>query len=1162
MKNKILAMLLVTFVLLNTFSAISHAADIVTHVQKIWINNTITAINWNKEEEPDALRVTINTRIRTENKIVPDFTTHFIRLRIKQDLKMKYVTETEAAYKDYVDKKFLILLGIPKKDNPSKTETFILNKEKGSEVECTEENGSYIIDIKSISDKIKNKLAQLTEDELKRAELFLTYSSDLPIHEIPSQGDKTFATDTGGNNLIEFVDKSTNTAAAIPTQYLPDKNSYNQNFGFVAFDKNKIKIQRDNHDKSLYTVEYEWDYYNSEVDVVGKTLTINRKIPDGAKQHQSVIIKIPISNHFQLAKYNELADNANGTQIEGINITKDLYTTIPGVHVEMTSLNGAAYSAGQTYYDRASNILFIVFKTADSNNYVGNVKVKMELRKVGSWAAQETLFHKGEGNNNGIFSLSSKYDNGLQFIMNQSSPYSANDHSTVKKTEFSSPKLSTYPYKAQHLFQNDNGNEEDTNEITPTIYHGPKDIKTEYDGTHMEVQQVIKEGYTLKEIKNITITEEEANNIVKILYTKNKVKLIANSAKIKADGTEKEVEGFTSEPHISGIKNLDDSEIAAVGKGTAVGIYDVNFSTTNAKVKDADGKVYFAEYQKGKLEITDKETAKYTVRHILDNGTVLRSEEKNGEVGTTPDVKAIAHDTVDALAKEGYQLMRAEDAAITADGKAVSKLVYQKNRIKLTAKSETATYSAVEIVVTGFATEPEGKQVTNLDGSEIRAIGKGKDVGVYEVEFLTTHEKVKDADGKVYFAEYEKGKLEITAKAAVKYTVQHVLNDGTLLRSEEKKGEVDTTPNVKEIVRNTVDVLAKEGYRLIRAEDAAITADGKAVSKLVYQKNRIKLTAKSETATYSAVEIVVTGFATEPEGKQVTNLDGSEIRAIGKGKDVGVYEVEFLTTHEKVKDADGKVYFAEYEKGKLEITASQSSPSFSGNDYILTPLKQNPKLPMHRSYMFGYPDNTIRPESNITREEAAVILHRLLEGQLPSATGKVPADRLSDVTKDSWAKKEIISLFHSGVITGTPDGTFRPKDNITRAEVAAMIARFKGFPFAGIQSPLKDINGHWAASYISGAYDKGFVAGYPDNTFKPDSPITRAEYIVILNNLMDRRVKPKDVLSGYKTYQDANAPSKWYYYPLIAACNTYTYEEYKEDGKIYQKWIALYNEEK
>lgn len=205
----------------------------------------------------------------------------------------------------------------------------------------------------------------------------------------------------------------------------------------------------------------------------------------------------------------------------------------------------------------------------------------------------------------------------------------------------------------------------------------------------------------------------------------------------------------------------------------------------------------------------------------------------------------------------------------------------------------------------------------------------------------------------------------------------------------------------------------------------------------------------------------------------------------------------------------------------------------------------------HYAYVVGYPDGMIKPENNITRQEVASIFFRLLT----DATRDIfysKTNTFDDVKADMWSNAAISTMTQAGVITGYKDNTFKPANNITRAEFATIAAKFDSGTYLG-PNKFNDIDGHWAAEYINRAAERGWISGYDNGSFRPDAYITRAEAMTLINNVLERHVTEENMLSEMSTWPD-NTSDKWYYIPVQEAANSHYYEKY-ENG--YEKWTKM-----
>ncbi|MBO5328909.1 MAG: S-layer homology domain-containing protein, partial [Anaerotignum sp.] len=206
----------------------------------------------------------------------------------------------------------------------------------------------------------------------------------------------------------------------------------------------------------------------------------------------------------------------------------------------------------------------------------------------------------------------------------------------------------------------------------------------------------------------------------------------------------------------------------------------------------------------------------------------------------------------------------------------------------------------------------------------------------------------------------------------------------------------------------------------------------------------------------------------------------------------------------------------------------------------------------HFAYVAGYPDGMVRPQQNITRAETAAIFYRLLNADVREAN-TTTEHNFSDVPAGEWYEVHVATLSAMGILSGRDNGTFDPNAPITRAEFAAICARFdKGE--VEVNQTFKDIAEHWAKDEIEHAAARGWVSGYPDGSYLPEQKITRAEAMVIINRALCRVPETvDDLLPGMKTWVD-NQPGDWYYLPVQEATNGHTFE-YKD--ATYERWIEL-----
>ena len=209
----------------------------------------------------------------------------------------------------------------------------------------------------------------------------------------------------------------------------------------------------------------------------------------------------------------------------------------------------------------------------------------------------------------------------------------------------------------------------------------------------------------------------------------------------------------------------------------------------------------------------------------------------------------------------------------------------------------------------------------------------------------------------------------------------------------------------------------------------------------------------------------------------------------------------------------------------------------------------------HFAYIVGYPDGNVKPGSSITRAEVATIFFRLLTEDVRTANS-TQANSLSDVSRGQWFNHAISTLSSMGIVKGNPDGTFDPDAPITRAEFAAIAARFDD-KNTNNTSNFSDIASHWAKDEIGVAANKGWTNGYPDSTFRPDQYITRAEAMTLVNRVLNRLPeKSEDLLDDMIKWPDNADASVWYYLAVQEATNSHDYSD-KSDADKYEKWTKI-----
>ena len=345
------------------------------------------------------------------------------------------------------------------------------------------------------------------------------------------------------------------------------------------------------------------------------------------------------------------------------------------------------------------------------------------------------------------------------------------------------------------------------------------------------------------------------------------------------------------------------------------------------------------------------------------------------------------------------------------------------------------------------------------------------------------------------------GKVELTDIALDTYTI-------TVSRSGYRSASASTTLNTLSASQTITIVLSPNDSGGSGTPDASLTircVDEQGAT--LFEQTVSAVTGKTETI-----------YAPPLRGYSLAQGEpGSRSCRILPGKN----EVTFRYIADEVELEDPKI------------------PTGDGRPPVSSAIKETLETEEHIRYIQGFPDGTVRPEENISRAEAAAIFWRLIRDAEKNDTAE---GAFHDVNGDKWYAQAVNYLAGMGVVTGYEDGSFRPQNAISRAEFAAMIARFDELETADIE-PFADISEqHWACDYVISAYLKGWMSGYPAREFRPESPITRAEVVMIVNRMLGRGIQAKNIPSNlHGLYPDLPA-NHWAFAEIIEASVEHDYE--------------------
>lgn len=710
--------------------------------------------------------------------------------------------------------------------------------------------------------------------------------------------------------------------------------------------------------------------------------------------------------------------------------------------------------------------------------------------------------------------------------------------------------------------------------------------------------------YTLKDgtkAINYHIHKEEGQLTVTSRNVAYKVYLTANSDTFMYDGTEKTVSGFhtlvvgvdsnnnnfpdAGEP-MAEFNLSDDGKIeftwngvgytltglTAIGSGTAADEYAVTASGSAVILNEAGDDVssqFAVIVKEGTLTINKRAltmtsptaTKQYDGKPLIAHGiTVTGDGFVEGEGASYNEVGSQTYvgDSPNYFFYTLNQGTMAENYDITVVyGKLIVTDRADKYEIELVANSGTFLYDGTEKTVEGFQTLTFTMDGVTYTVSGVTASATAVDAGTYTVA-ITGTPVVLGPEGNDLTSLFQ----ITTVNGTMTINRRNVY-----LTSASAIKEYDGTPLTNHLVSVTGDGFAQgEGAQFIVT--GSQTEVGVSDNTFSYTLNaNTKAENYNITVIFGELEVVHTSGSATLHKVDSADMDSPLEDAVFELYYVGAYDIledTYITDINGMIEVSqlypGMYYWKEVSapEGYMLDTQKYYFTVESGEDTVLTVTNTRTAVPEvfsleHFAYVIGYPDGTVRPEAPITRAEVATIFFRLLNDDMRN-TYMTKDNPFSDVNPDDWFNTAVSTMFAMGIIKGYPDGTFHPGDFITRAEFAAIAARFDE---NGDNTPaqFKDMYNHWSAEEVSIAANNGWLLGYDDNTFHPDQNITRAEAMTVINRVLQRIVKDHhDLLSGMINWIDNADTTKWYYLAVQEATNSH---EYRRETDGYEVWVAL-----
>ena len=292
-----------------------------------------------------------------------------------------------------------------------------------------------------------------------------------------------------------------------------------------------------------------------------------------------------------------------------------------------------------------------------------------------------------------------------------------------------------------------------------------------------------------------------------------------------------------------------------------------------------------------------------------------------------------------------------------------------------------------------------------------------------------------------------------------------------------------------------------------------------------------------------------------------TPLSGAkfELWRVGTRSDtrLGVYETNRYGWTQAEVSQSGDYYWVETVPPEGYRLDGGKHPTDTAKNSRITVYNAEAAVPAlftddHYAYIVGGPDGTVRPNDSMTRAGVATIFFRLLKDSVRDAN-LLTGCTYTDVPDGHWANTAISTMTGLDIVRGYDAAAFGPGDPITRAQFAAICARFDTGKSNGSRT-FSDIEGHWAKAYIERAAELGWISGFQDGTFRPDAYITRAQAVTMINRMLNRVPEdPSDLLPGMNVWPDCS-PSDWFYLAIQEATNSH---DYRHKAGSYETWTGL-----
>jgi hypothetical protein len=437
-------------------------------------------------------------------------------------------------------------------------------------------------------------------------------------------------------------------------------------------------------------------------------------------------------------------------------------------------------------------------------------------------------------------------------------------------------------------------------------------------------------------------------------------------------------------------------------------------------------------------------------------------------------------------------------------------------------------------------------EVGDLNIKENTTTEEQEDGSVIEQTVAEGSGSEKNKDGSVTDTDYKREVVKETAPGKDTPSKVTVI-ETTVVTETAKDGTKTTTTTVKETVKETDEKTGVTNITTSEKTEAPAESNALigAITTTADVTRKITVAEKPEEKK----GFIENGWSTTPYGAGDKDYDGtSSLEATVT--EVTVTETSVLVDEngDPILDADGN------EQLVTTVTTTSYVPLYPKYVNVTVPdaleqEKDENGNPLHKVYIYGYPDGEVKPNDNITREEITAAFDRLLNVAFRATIATTEQD-FPDVNNSRWSNDSIATMANGGFIVGDENGNFNPSKPITRAEFAVIAAKFAPVDAEIAENYFTDIEGHWAKDFILKIAGQYWISGNPDGTFNPDAPITRAEAMTIINRML---VRYGDGDADNATEWPDVDKSDWYYEQVIEATTHNVYERTANGWS--EKWV-------